>query len=506
MLGPALPESPPGWESCGAAGTGFRLARHPDLELTAIDGERFRLVILGYMLDPWEPDRSTRECGEALQCCPDLQSLRRAIWRFGGRWVVLVASGQDVEVLHDAGAMRQVFFSRGPGGTYCASQPHVLAYILHKSLRDNTGLNAYLASDAFQKGEREWVGDDTAFDGIYHLLPNHALDLRIGRARRFYPEERFRRAPERKVINVLSRGLSGLLKAAVNRRPLVVGLTAGIDSRVILAACRGILDRVEFVTFVSDRAPRHTDRRVASQLARDFGLNHTVCNTGHYAPDHRWVAGFKESVWSHHSDEKMNMHFALSRAFPDRWFVTGTMSEVVRSFFPRVGKPDRYRLAHGYRKAGFPYLVDQVGGWLQRLPPFLKLQQDYIYDLFYWEQRIGNWGAAFAAEFDVVTENLIPWNCRELLHAGLSTPRARRRHYSCALHRAVIRQLWPELLSVPFNPGNDLRGRTKDLLARCRLLDLASATANRFRYRRARRHYFLIPDPGFQTLTGSKST
>jgi hypothetical protein len=80
------------------------------------------------------------------------------------------------------------------------------------------------------------------------------------------------------------------------------------------------------------------------------------------------------------------------------------------------------------------------------------MMQGYHYtDLFYWEHRLGTWlsGLLRGARADHQTFSL--YNCRTVLETLIARPLDERNAANVMF--ALIRELWPELLSVPIFSG-----------------------------------------------------
>ncbi|MBJ3793540.1 hypothetical protein I8J38_34180, partial [Bacillus sp. OA1] len=77
-----------------------------------------------------------------------------------------------------------------------------------------------------------------------------------------------------------------------------------------------------------------------------------------------------------------------------------------------------------------------------------------ILDLFYWEQRMGNWGTMYQAEQDIAIEEFCPFNNRRLLIALLKLEKEYRQGPEHIIYKKMINSLWPETLSEPINPLN----------------------------------------------------
>jgi hypothetical protein len=98
--------------------------------------------------------------------------------------------------------------------------------------------------------------------------------------------------------------------------------------------------------------------------------------------------------------------------------------------------------------ADHPFVVQEADMWRQRLPELDDRVNSTV--LFWWEQRLGNWGAQYVAEQDIAVDTLHPFNCRLLIETMLATPRRMRTAPDFPLFRQLIQAMWPEVLSVPF--------------------------------------------------------
>ena len=90
--------------------------------------------------------------------------------------------------------------------------------------------------------------------------------------------------------------------------------------------------------------------------------------------------------------------------------------------------------------------------WLNEIKTITSKFGINILDLFYWEQRIGNWCANFGAELDIAIERFYPFNCRKLLEILLSINKKYRKYPDYTLYKELIKQLWSDTLKEPINP------------------------------------------------------
>jgi len=98
------------------------------------------------------------------------------------------------------------------------------------------------------------------------------------------------------------------------------------------------------------------------------------------------------------------------------------------------------------------FIVESISNWLKETKKIENNFGYYVVDMFYWEQRLGNWQAQSQLEWDIVQEAITPFNHRELLDIGLGV----ENQYKCKPHfhlfPMIAEYLWKETLSEPINP------------------------------------------------------
>ncbi len=102
---------------------------------------------------------------------------------------------------------------------------------------------------------------------------------------------------------------------------------------------------------------------------------------------------------------------------------------------------------------GNRYVIENYSKWINEIEKKLESLDYNILDLFNWEERNGNWYSQFQVDKDIAQEEFTPYNCRKLMDIFLSVPSKYRDVHTNIFYRAMIKKLWPELLSEPFNPN-----------------------------------------------------
>src|SRR5262249_53391387 len=107
------------------------------------------------------------------------------------------------------------------------------------------------------------------------LLPNHCLDLDAWTVRRHWPSAQVGDGSEldpTHAVRAITSAMSARIVRLAETRPIQCTLTAGQDTRVLLACARGALGHTTFVP--QEEAGRSVDPPGASRWARRFGRAH----------------------------------------------------------------------------------------------------------------------------------------------------------------------------------------------------------------------------------------
>lgn len=129
-------------------------------------------------------------------------------------------------------------------------------------------------------GAVSWIpGTLTAHEGVARLLPNHYLDLSDWTAVRFWPRDGAlaQDLPVDAAAATVASQLRRFMHAATTEFRVGLALTAGFDSRLLLAAARENLEQLEFFTFAASKL--NVDQIVARKIANGLGLRHRLVST-----------------------------------------------------------------------------------------------------------------------------------------------------------------------------------------------------------------------------------
>lgn len=435
-------------------GSSLKLSAQADLDVQQVEGRCCRLTLLGFMLDWIRPIASNFNILRSLAAVSSsFEKCVEETFELGGRWILVYQDEQEVGIFHDAGGLRQVCYTTGAAGeaVWCASQPDLLAEAAALTV-DSDAIDFI---DAMEQRDPEywWPGDRLPFKNAKVLLPNHSLSLNNGRCRRFWPFADYQLRPMDEVCRRACDKLTGIIRSAANRYDLAVGLSAGWDSRLMLAASRGIKDQLTIYTAQTpQRGDQHRDIAVPRKLTRRLGLNHVII----VHPEHasaEFSRLFNAHTWQPHLGFAAGVQAEFDQFRYSKMAVIGNVSEIAKLPYRnrQIQKNARHEqvLASLVGMDGLDFASEAIGDWLSDVDGSSGYQ---TLDLFYWEQRIGRWLAANLVEFDFGWKDIfIPFNVRSLICDLLACKERYRQPSEPALYVQMMKSLWPAVLSEPIN-------------------------------------------------------
>jgi hypothetical protein len=332
ILGPDASMGFPGWQRLNV-GHGLFLHSHPDLNVEHTSLDSLSATMIGYILDPSRPGRTDSEIlVDVVSLVAQGQDLFEIVYPLNGRWVLLVDDGITLRLLTDAAGLRQVRYTHIDhlGQTWCASQAKHIAKAL--GLQVDAAAMEFMEWSRATDPESWWPGTSSPYRDVKRLLPNHFLDIRTGRAHRFWPtEQRRMRDLDNTAVENIATALSAQILSAAQRFQCAQGLSSGWDSRVLLAASRPIVDRLRYYT-LKDRGmtANHPDVRIPGKLAKRLGLPHDLIDIKNEASEEFLEKVGDCSSFAH--AERFGLALDAEWAFygMQRVGVTGNVSEVTR--------------------------------------------------------------------------------------------------------------------------------------------------------------------------------
>lgn len=435
---------------------GYYLHVHPDLTVTVATDLPRRLILLGYLFDPVRYQADNQDILDGILAnTRDFGALINNLKKFAGRYAVFYYDQDSLIIMQDALALREVYYTTQENLVVCGSQPNLLAHFSQPKIKQSQ--NPTLA-DFMQnhlphvRNGRLWPGDGTPYEEIKHLLPNHCFHIHRLTCFRYWPNEPLRETNIDEAVLKCSSFLQGTLKAAAFRHSLMLAVTAGLDSRCLLAASKDICNSIYFFINKEDRLnDKSADIWVPKQIFKLINLPFHVHEIPKYVPDDFKKLFFKNTLCAKEMLLPViyNIYY---KQHQDKMNILG-VGEIGRTkFFDPPKIVSAYYLAYMLKYRKSDYAVRECESWLLKSRKVADHYGLNVMTLFWWEVLIGNWGAVGNSESDIAIEEFDPYASHFLYETFLSIDARYRTFHDNILFDKMIRLMWPELLSVPVNP------------------------------------------------------
>src|SRR6266568_5010434 len=466
VLGPEFVKAFPSWQRV-VLGHTWCVTAHPNLNICQQGQNDNWIALLGFILDPENPEATDTEIIEnLLSMISAFSYFLECIDRFGGRWVIVLYDGLSTKLFHDACGSRQVFHTDGNLPLWCASEPELIADIMRLEV-DQEADDFITLQLARRSLEGWWPGDSSPYKEIHHLLPNHYLDLATAHPHRYWPRHKLPSVLLNDGVKSVGRILRGVMKAASLRFDLSLSVSAGYDSRCLLAASHEIIDQLSFNTVeqIHDYWSNFVDVTIAGRLLTKLGLRLDLVKET-TAIDRSFFEKYMQSSKYPHVYYYPEVQAFYQLYKRQKVEVTGHASEIGRCYYgtsftnlKNAGKA----LASKTRMGWQPFAIRHFQSWYDRLEDTKGI---HPLDLFFWENKLGNWLEMAHAEIDIRSRDIVmPFNCRDLLVKMLGVKEAYRCGPLYVFHKKLIGSLWADLLSEPINqlepPSLKARARSR---------------------------------------------
>lgn len=428
------------------------LYSHVDLNVSDIQESGRRLILLGDLFD-YENTNYTNLNILNVLIRLDFTGLLTALSRYCGRFVLIYVENNIIKITHDAASSRKIYFIRNTDGVYCASQPHLIAKILKLDItREQERQSFYTSSQPiFELLHNSNIGNLTCYDDIYQVLPNHYFDFNNCRSIRFWPNTQRVSLPVDEVVRRGADMIKGFMESICNRYSVMLPVTAGKDSRLLLAASLSNKERIfYYINKGQHMNDSHHDLVIPGRLMPKLNLKFNVLN-----PDIIVDKDFERIYFENNpfaSKRFLPIIYNYYLNFSDRINLPATFSASSLRVYRTNGKPlDATVLASFIKVEKFGFAKKYFAEWLNECQSDCHKYNYDVLNLLYWEERMGNWGTEIQLNKDLAQDEIIPFNSRLFVDTLLSAPVYAREKPDFVILREITRKLWPETLLEPYN-------------------------------------------------------
>jgi hypothetical protein len=455
------------WQSNNISVKDFTLYlyTHSDLEVTKAEYLNNQLILLGYIMDPYNPGLSNADIANNNVRNKNLEELFNNIHKYNGRFIIIYTNNEQTVIFHDAIGFREIYYYLSDNILLCGSTPSIINEFTDEILDDEVSINEFLNSSVYRETTL-WIGTNTPYKNLYHLLPNHYLDLKKKSIHRYWPNKPKQTIHLKEGARKIADILKGTMLAACTRYQLEQAITSGYDSRLLLAASKDITSKIKFcVNRVGALNERSPDIFVPVKIAKQFNLDFKVIDAREIIVD----TVFKKIYYCNNTfarDRHLNTFYDVyQRNHENKYWVTGTVgNEILRIACPLNNKKiSASDIARRFNYDNYTYAVNSIAKWLEDARPVCEKYGYNIMNLFFWEQYVCSLDNLSASEQDIVREEIRPFNSRDLLTTYLSLKNKYRYKDNPKGHTEATKLLWRDLTKIPYFHASKSSDRIKKI-------------------------------------------
>jgi hypothetical protein len=450
VIGPTPINTMPGWATVEIPRIGY-LCHCPELRVASTKdrhGNTWYLLGLAIQTDLNKSD----PIDELAIAAPD--KVEEVYQSWVGRWIII----GDGKLYMDAAGLLGCFYSfqttaDGARNIWVSSSAGLLVEVLGI---DPTPVRTI----AHAVGIDWYPPPQSRYKPIRRLLPSQILDLVRGdlRARRLIPKPSEPLSYEALLDRAEHYLVTTFQQAAKQFNRLFLPLTAGYDSRLLLATAHGA--RAAVRTYTMDfKYIRDHDRAIPPKLAESVGLSHSFYYGGRFRKDLADLYDRHTGGLCVDQDRYFISHEYFNWCQKGDLILHGAVSEIVRSNYQKkryrwpgveTAVPHPNVILKGFKARSNPIVMQAFQEWITWTRETHHEDLDWR-DRLYWEQRVAGWFSAVLQSLDLIdAEVFSPYNSHTYFSTMLQMPLEKRlpsQHYTDLMQRMA-----PQVLTFPTNP------------------------------------------------------
>lgn len=443
VFGKTPPVQPEGWEK--EAINGSTLTFHFSSEFIPVYYKKTRVgFVLGYILDIDE----ILEDRILILSSDEFSTFENALFSLAGRFVGYIKLQNQERFYQDPSGGMPAIYSK---------QLQLIASVPTLLFDDEIGnIPPPLFNELDLLRRYLWFpGQLTPFKNILRLLPNHFLELNTWETQRHWPtnENLNKSSSPKELVKDIGVKVAQIIHYAAKQNDLWLSLTAGRDSRMLLACARNHLDSIRFFTFSGkqETIDAYTARQISKELKLDWELLLTESATDEQL--NNWLNKTGYAL----ADSITKIHPTLRKLNHSGIIAPGMAGEVGRAFYWKRNDTMKTQLTPKslltrLQLPHHPAFINSVEHWLSSVKDFDTFTK---LDLAYIELRLGCWGMPQTYGHLHLAQHLYPFSHRDVFLNMLNLPNGFRKKQ--LLFKELINQQWPKLLDYPINSYSGLR-------------------------------------------------
>jgi hypothetical protein len=439
---------------------------HPSLKVSSAQKDSTEILLLGYIINPFQPQETNDDIVKNIaDTCNSKETLFKELQNLSGRYVLLYKNKSDFIALNDSDALKQLYYGFIDNDIILTSSPKMFLDFYGGDLQISDMKRVFINLKEYEPNEHAWFGDKCIDDRLMKVLPNHFLDI-INKQVYRAPISFDKLVNEHDIVEYASALLKGSMAAITKRYKVIQPITAGWDSRTLLAASRDCLKDIQF--YVIDFSTDNNllpDVWIPQKLSEKLGLNFQVIKLKE--PSDEFITRFKREHVVPRLQYLAELEYLYNiYANSNAVRVSGIAGATLKAVYGYTNyNIDANELHHfTYYSGKSVFIKNEISYWMNDAKEYTKEYGIPLLDLFHWENKVGNWGALTVFEQDIAIEDFCPHANRNLLASILRINPEKRTKPECLLIGSIVKNLWEDTLSEPVNPVGlvkDIRRRLK---------------------------------------------
>lgn len=252
----------------------YRVFVHEDLLCTLSRNKHCTVTILGFIIDPYDPKASNQDIADRLAKSTSKTNLFKALELLTGKFALFYTSDEHTILLTDFFSERQLYYWKRDNYYYISSSDKLMLDTLQLSPEIPPEKEALVDDTLFLNINEHWVLSEEDWDDrIKKLIPNHYLDIQKNETERL-PIFVSNQLKEEEVLATFKTYLQNVMEAITLRYTAIYfPITAGYDSRLLLAASIRWKEKMKYYIFNSGKTYVLRDVKIAKKIAKKFQLD-----------------------------------------------------------------------------------------------------------------------------------------------------------------------------------------------------------------------------------------
>lgn len=438
----------------------YRLFYHQEIKVSVFESTDKMVVSLGDLYDYRNVSfTNSHIINELAELSGSFDELIKNSFKYSGTFIVIYLDKKNSKLylFNDNAAQREVYYlNKTSDEMIFGSQPNIINLVSPLTEDNSEEARLFYQSDAFKK-RASFVGDSTNFVGLKHLKPNYYIDIDKQESIRFFPNSLLPKISLKEGALRVAEMIKGYVKAASERYPLLIPVSAGWESRVLLAASKDVVNQSKYFVYQHpNMTDTHQDIVIPKRLFEILNIDFNVIKYSNEI-NQEYLNQINESVSFPRYNVLKYIINGMFKHYPGFLCLNGNISEVGRKEHERIYNLTPVKIAYLQKYANSSYAIKRYERWVSDNKPVFDKFNFSIADMLYWEENCGNWVAKSKTEAMTVAELYSPFNSRELLITLLSVNEKYRGKQNPVLYKHIIKLLWKEVLLVPVNPSLKLQ-------------------------------------------------